>query len=184
VPTTALEPIGVEVTGLDLATADDARIDELRTLLAEHGVVVVPGQEGLGDDGLAALRGRIGDALAATAPERGGEALFGDRYRAYETLSSDIRMHLAGRTVTDGAGVEHPLFRRHPDTGRTALHLAAPKRGVEISGMDGGASRTTIGFLYEHATAADTAYRHTWSPGDVVLWDHDRVLHRETVVAP
>jgi taurine dioxygenase len=184
VPTTALDPIGVEVTGLDLATADEAGIDELRTLLAEHGVVVVPGQEGLDDEGLATLRRRVGRVLAGTAPERGGEAVFGDRYRAYETLSSDIRMHLAGRTVTDGAGAEHPLFRRHPDTGRTALHLAAPERGAEISGMDGGASRTTIGFLDEHATAADTAYRHTWRPGDVVLWDDDRVLHRATVVAP
>ena len=74
-------------------------------------------------------------------------------------------MHLAGRTVTDGAGAEQPAVPRHPGTGRTALHLAAPERGAEISGMDGGASRTTIGFLYEHATAADTAYRHTWSPG-------------------
>ena len=64
-PTTALEPIGVEVTGLDLATADDARIDELRALLAEHGVVVVPGQEGLDDDGLAALRRRVGEVRAA-----------------------------------------------------------------------------------------------------------------------
>ena len=36
---------------------------------------------------------------AVRIPERGGETLFTDQYRAYETLPGDIRTHLAGRTI-------------------------------------------------------------------------------------
>lgn len=181
--TTVKEPIGVEVTGVDLASVDDAQVDELRTLLAEHGVVVAPGQAGLDDGRLAEIL-RIETLRAGTAPEGGGEALFSDRVRAYETLPSDIRLHLAGRTIVDATGTTHPVFRRHPVSGRTALCVSPPERGAEISDMDGGASRQTIGYLYEHATADGNTYRHTWAPGDVVLWDEGSVLHRGTVAAP
>ncbi|MEJ2884977.1 TauD/TfdA dioxygenase family protein [Actinomycetospora aeridis] len=127
---------------------------------------------------------------AVTIPESGGETLFTNQYRAYETLPGDIRSHLAGRTVThvvsglapEDAGpetsAEHPVFRRHPVSGRTSLYLSTPERCVEISGMDRGASRTTIGYLYEHSTAEENTFRHAWSPGDVVIWDNGCVLHR------
>ena len=35
-----------------------------------------------------------------------------------------------------------------------------------------------IEFLYAHSTAEDNTYRHSWSPGDVVMWDNGCVLHR------
>ena len=43
--THALEPLGVTVTDVALTDLDAAGVDELRGLLAEHGVVVVPGQD-------------------------------------------------------------------------------------------------------------------------------------------
>jgi taurine dioxygenase len=99
-------------------------------------------------------------------------------------------MHLAGRTIThvvsglrpEDAGpetsAEHPVFRRHPVSGRTALYLSTPERCVAMSDMDRGAARQTIGYLYEHSTAEDNTFRHAWSPGDVVMWDNGCVLHR------
>jgi len=237
VQTTVNDPVGVEVTGVDLATADDRRVAHLRLLLAEHGVLIVPGQDELDDDGFSAFLRRFGDLTftvgetpvpgrddlnvvsnvgretpprsvfhvdtsyvarppaytalrAVTIPEAGGETLFTNQYRAYETLPGDIRSHLAGRTITHvvsglkpgDAGpetsAEHPVFRRHPVTGRTSLYLSTPERCVAISGMDRGASRATIGYLYEHSTAEENTFRHAWAPGDVVMWDNGCVLHR------
>lgn len=236
--TTPQTPIGVEVTGLDLAQGlDDDQVDELRALLGEHGVAVIPGQDDLDDDAFAAFLARFGEITfttgetpvegrddlnvisnvgrttpprsvfhvdtsyvanpprytalrAVTIPSSGGETLFTNQYRAYETLPGDIRSHLAGRTVThvvsglapEDAGpetsAEHPVFRRHPVSGRTSLYLSTPERCVEISGMDRGASRQTIGYLYDHSTTEDNTFRHAWSPGDVVIWDNGCVLHR------
>lgn len=42
---TALEPIGAEVTDLSLDDLAPATVESLRALLAEHGVLVLPGQE-------------------------------------------------------------------------------------------------------------------------------------------
>ena len=223
--TTERDPLGVEVADLDLTTLDDEQVERLRVLLAEHGVIVVRGQDGLDDDGFAAFLRRFGDLTftvgetpvpgrddlnvvsnvgratpprsvfhvdtsyvakppaytalrAVQIPSRGGETLFTDQYRAYETLPADIRTHLAGRTITHvvsglrpgDAGpetsAEHPVFRQHPVSGRTSLYLSTPERCVAMSGMDRGASRTTIGYLYEHSTAEDNTFRHAWSPGD------------------
>ncbi len=32
--------------------------------------------------------------------------------------------------------------------------------------------------LFAHVTRPEFVYRHTWRPGDVVLWDNARLLHR------
>jgi taurine dioxygenase len=146
---------------------------------------------------------------AVRIPARGGETLFTNQYRAFDTLPADVRTRLAGRTIRHVVtGVdpgpdaeteaEHPAFRRHPVSGRTALYLSTPQRCVAISGMDDDAARDVIGFLYAHSTADDNVHRHAWSPGDVVMWDNrcvlhradhadvvgDRVMHRGMVTAP
>ncbi|MDT8914746.1 TauD/TfdA family dioxygenase [Amycolatopsis sp. PS_44_ISF1] len=126
---------------------------------------------------------------AVTVPERGGQTLFTDQYRAFDTLPGELRARLAGRTVThrvtgvDPGGAqeseaEHPLFRRHPITGRTSLYLSSPQRCPAISGLDDEEAAEVIRFLYAHSTAEAGTYRHTWSPGDLVMWDNGCVLHR------
>ncbi|HEY0718298.1 MAG TPA: TauD/TfdA family dioxygenase [Streptosporangiaceae bacterium] len=126
---------------------------------------------------------------AVTVPARGGETLFTNQYRAFETLPPELRDHLAGRTVRhvvtglalDGdaeSSAEHPVFRRHPISGRTSLYLSTPERCVSISGLPEAEARSTIEFLYAHSIAAGNTYRHAWSPGDVVMWDNGCVLHR------
>jgi alpha-ketoglutarate-dependent 2,4-dichlorophenoxyacetate dioxygenase len=32
--------------------------------------------------------------------------------------------------------------------------------------------------LLEHATQPRYVFRHTWTPGDLVIWDNRAVLHR------
>jgi taurine dioxygenase len=230
-----LHPVGVEVTGLDLRRVGADDVARLRDLLAEHGVLVMPGQE-IDDDAFLGFLQRFGDLAftsgeeplpgypdlnvisnvgratppkstfhvdtsyvreppaytalrAVEIPAEGGETLFTNQYRAFETLPDDVRAALAGRTIRhvvtglelgpdDETAADHPVFRPHPLSGRTALYLSTPQRCTAISGMDDAQARETIAFLFAHSTAEANTYRHAWSPGDVVMWDNGCVLHR------
>lgn len=118
---------------------------------------------------------------AVRIPERGGQTLFTNQYRAYEALPGELVAALDGRTIThraSGAEAEHPVFRRHPLSGRTSLYLSTPERCVAMSGMADADAAEMIEYLYARSTAEGNTYRHTWSPGDVVMWDNGCVLHR------
>ena len=122
-------------------------------------------------------------------PAQGGETLFTNQYRAYETLPGRVRDELAGRTIRhvvtgldlgpdDETEADHPVFQAHPISGRTALYLSTPQRCVSISGMGEAEGRDMIEYLYRHSTTAENTLRHNWSQGDVVIWDNRCVLHR------
>jgi taurine dioxygenase len=126
---------------------------------------------------------------AVTIPSRGGETLFTNQYRAFDTLPPAVRETLGGRVITHaltgldpgedaGVSADHPVFRRHPVSGRTALYLTSAQRCAAISGMTAPESADMISFLLAHSTQDANTYRHTWSPGDVVMWDNGCVLHR------
>ena len=80
-------------------------------------------------------------------PAQGGETVFSNQYRAYDTLPADVRERLRGRTIRhevtgldlgpdDETAAEHPVFRPHPISGRTALYLSTPQRCTAISGLE------------------------------------------------
>jgi taurine dioxygenase len=126
---------------------------------------------------------------ALVVPAEGGETVFTDQYRAYDTLPRAIRDRLNGRTIThvvtgvelgpdDEAAAEHPIYRRHPVSGRVALYMSTPARCASISGMAEPEARATINFLFEHSTRPENTLRHRWRPGDLLMWDNRCVLHR------
>jgi taurine dioxygenase len=126
---------------------------------------------------------------AVKIPPQGGETLFTNQYRAYTTLPDDVRDALRGRAIThmvtgvqldagDERSAEHPVFARHPITGRTALYISTPSRCSAISGMDDSTAREMVALLFTHSTQYDNVYRHSWTPGDIVIWDNRCVLHR------
>lgn len=126
---------------------------------------------------------------AVEIPASGGETLFTNQYRALETLPPDVSVKLEGRTIRhvvtglemseeDETAAEHPVFRPHPITGRTALYISTPKRCAAISGLEPAEAEALIDFLFAHSTTEENTYRHAWSPGDVVMWDNACVLHR------
>lgn len=129
-------------------------------------------------------------ALRAVAiPSQGGETVFTNQYRAYETLPAELRRHLAGRTIThvvtglelgadEQTQADHPVFRTHPLSGRTALYLSTPQRCQAVSGLADGEARQTVARLLAHSTREDNTYRHLWEPGDIVMWDNLAVLHK------
>jgi taurine dioxygenase len=145
---------------------------------------------------------------AVTIPASGGETVFSDQYRAYETLPQRVKAHLAdaeilhvvsGVALAPGQANQswHRLFRRHPISDRLALFLSTPERCQAISGMAAAGERI-IRLLYRHSIRHHRLYRHQWQPDDIVIWDNrctmhradhskvvgDRVLHRGLVLAP
>ncbi len=141
-----------------------------------------------------------------TVPDSGGETLFSNQYWAYETLPSWVKQQLArsqvlhvvsGLTLNDSQEKQswHPLFKRHPVSGRTALFLSTPERCQQLSGLGEAESQRAIRLLYRHSIRPRRLYRHRWRAGDVVIWDDrctmhkadhsqvvgDRVLHRGLV---
>ncbi len=230
-----LEPVGVEVRDLSLRELTPDGVELLRSLLAEHGVVVLPDQD-VDDAAFVAVLRQFGELAFSTGetplpnfpdlnevsnvgrttpprstfhvdtsyvreppaytalraveiPARGGETLFTNQFRAFDTLAPDAAATLRGRTIRhvvtgldlgddDEKSAEHPVFRPHPISGRTALYLTTPARCAAISGMGAAQSAEMIAFLYAHSTAKRNTHRHAWSPGDVVIWDNGCVLHR------
>jgi taurine dioxygenase len=126
---------------------------------------------------------------AVDIPAQGGETLFTNQSRAYETVPESVRFDLKDRTIThvmtgldlgadDEVAADHQALRRHPISQRIALYISTPERCVAISDMPDAEARTMIKFLYDHSTTADNVYRHKWAAGDVVMWDNRCVLHR------
>jgi taurine dioxygenase len=126
---------------------------------------------------------------AITIPLSGGETLFSDQYRAYETLPNAVKQKLADAQVLHVmSGLEldeneerqswHPLFMRHPLSGRLALFLSTPERCQKVSGLRLEAAQRIIRLLYRHSVRHHRLYRHKWQPGDIVIWDNRCTMHR------
>lgn len=201
----SLGPLGARVTDLPLASVTPGTLADLRRLLAVHGVLVFPAQDEVDDDVFAGFMRNFGgfnplwsvghhlghppayNALRmVNTPVGGAQTLFTNQYRAFETLPGHVRDWLLGRTVrhtdTDRSTgletvAEHPIFFRHPLSGRIALHLSAPLRRVAITGLPDDVATETIAYLLEHSSRSGNTLRHRWSSGDIVVWDNRCVLH-------
>ena len=72
--------------------------------------------------------------------------------------------------------VEWPIVRTHPGSQRKTLFIGAHATRVLDWPVPEG--RLLLADLLEHATQRQFVYRHTWCPGDLVIWDNRAVLHR------
>lgn len=130
--------------------------------------------------------------VARDIPEAGGDTMWCNQYRAYETLSDGMRGLLDGLQAKftgtrlaklhkyegDVPWAYHPVVRTHPETGRKALYIGHPGDTVpHFKDMTEAESRPLLDFLYAHATTPDNIYRHMWRPGDVVMWDNRCAMH-------
>jgi taurine dioxygenase len=139
--------------------------------------------------------------IAREVPPYGGDTLFANQYRAYETLSDGMRRILDGldavntsakadvtRTredrMRDGARddakksyvAEHPVVRVHPETGRKALYvnIGHTERFV---GMTTEESAPVLDFLFKHQVRPEFTCRFAWRPGSIAFWDNRCALH-------
>jgi alpha-ketoglutarate-dependent 2,4-dichlorophenoxyacetate dioxygenase len=70
----------------------------------------------------------------------------------------------------------HPLIRTIPGSGRKSLYVAS--HASTIIGWPTPEARLLLRDLIEHATQPRFRYRHSWSVGDLVIWDNRATMHR------
>ncbi len=142
-------------------------------------------------------------------PSRGGDTLFADQYAAYDDLPSSMKDRIAplvalhhygnrddldkgSRSVASVltaeqeeklAWVRHPVARRHPITGRTALYsVSGSSFGIE--GMPRDEAVELLDELKGHATQEKYQLRLKYGVGDLVIWDNASLLHSATLTDP
>jgi taurine dioxygenase len=143
---------------------------------------------------------------AKTVPPVGGDTLFADTAAAFDALTPELQQRLQGLHVVHSAGAAygprgilqtdphpsttkivispeaearevHPLLRRHPESGRTALFVN-PVYAVAIEGLSPEESRALLGELYLHQVQERFIYRHRWQPDMLIMWDNRRTMHQ------
>lgn len=123
----------------------------------------------------------------------GGDTLFANMYRAWETLSAPMQQLLEGlRAVHDGNAVynrrhgqagtnfpvsEHPVATTHPVSGRRALFV---NRGftTRIVGLSDAESQALLEMLYRHLEREDFKCRFKWRPRSIAFWDNRCTQHQ------
>ena len=132
---------------------------------------------------------------ALETPSQGGDTLFANAYKAYETLPDNIKQKIEGRRALNayekdttirtsnydnvGAACWHPVVRTHPVTGRKALYVNRLMTR-EIEGLPRDESDAILEFLFDHQEQPRFVYGHVWRPGDLVMWDNRCSLHART----
>ncbi len=138
---------------------------------------------------------------ALEIPSDGGDTSFNNQYLAYETLPDDTKGLIEGlytkqdssrnsagilrpgvkkpETLEDVKGPDHPLVRIHPETGRKALYLGRRREfpSQYVIGWKREKSEELLDFLWDHATRDCLKYTHTWTVGDMILWDNRCAMH-------
>jgi taurine dioxygenase len=142
----------------------------------------------------------IGSLLyAKELPTVGGDTMFADMYRAYETLSEPMKRMLEGLEAehsllsavlqtsyakeyigkldqANSKQAVHPLVKVHPGSGRKLLFVN-PGFTARIVGIPATESRALLDFLFAHSTVPDGVYRHVWQRHDLLMWDNRCVMH-------
>jgi taurine dioxygenase len=126
----------------------------------------------------------------------GGDTLFANMYRAFESLSEPMQSFLETLTaVHDGARPylgsygyqppqgqtfpkhEHPVVTRHPETGRKVLYVNSGFT-THIKGLRPFESRALLDTLFAHiATTPSLTCRVRWEPGTLTFWDNRCTQH-------
>ncbi|TAJ40738.1 MAG: TauD/TfdA family dioxygenase [Reyranella sp.] len=136
---------------------------------------------------------------ALEVPPDGGNTGFLNMYAAYETLPSDLKRAIEGKScihdssrnsagelrkgfqrtidVRQTPGAAHPLVRLHPVTKRKALFLGR-RPGAYVHGLPVEESEALLDAVWAHATQERFAWYQKWRAGDLVLWDNRCVMHR------
>jgi taurine dioxygenase len=136
---------------------------------------------------------------AIEIPSHGGDTLFLNMYRAYDTLPTDLRARVEGRkavnaylydSLTRGVNESNvdfskhphysqPIVRTHPATRRKALYVNRLMT-FSVEGMDEKEGSALLGKLFDHIEQDQYIYTHKWRVGDLVLWDNRCTLHART----
>ena len=138
---------------------------------------------------------KAGVLHAIEIPGQGGDTLFANMCRAYETLPDKTRQRIEGLTArniyeygtvavggplsADAPRAIHPVVRTIPETGRKALYVCRLMTD-RINELDPQESRALIDELCDHIEDQKFVYQHKWRIGDIVIWDNRCTSHART----
>src|SRR5438552_13178963 len=138
---------------------------------------------------------RNGEPLGATQ--------FSNMQAAYAGLPEDVKRKLEGKTVLHDFNkfwemmrrekgskrpplteaqrkskppVSHPVFLRHPLTGKRVLY-ANPGYAMRINELPEKESDEMLEFLFEHQLKPAYIYTSRWQEGDVLVWEDIGTIH-------
>ena len=140
--------------------------------------------------------------LAKETPKIGGDTLFANMYRAYETLSNGMKKTLetmkachssrhvfgahTGYAEASNQRISnpelatqdaiHPVIITHPESKRKALYVN-PEFTVNFEGWTVEESKPLLDYLAEHATQQENTTRFQWKPGSIAFWDNRCTWH-------
>ncbi|MFT4595906.1 MAG: taurine dioxygenase [Paracrocinitomix sp.] len=128
-------------------------------------------------------------------PAVGGDTLFASLYAAYDALSPQMKQYLDGmtahhsgeesyrklfqmKTAPGSAWPEanHPIVRRHPDSGRPALFVDR-EFTESINNLPKEEGRALLDFLFAHTERANFQCRFRWTQNAIAIWDNRCALH-------
>lgn len=167
----------------------DAHPEVMR--LENHGKAKDPNEHWHSDMSYEVVPPMLTMLYALEAPSLGGDTAFANQHLALDELSPALLEHLRQlEAVHSAEGLArlyrqdpaeapravHPVVRRHDERGDDALYVcrAFTQRFV---GWRRSESRGLLEFLFEHGARPDFQARHSWRPGDLVIWDNRSVLH-------
>jgi taurine dioxygenase len=144
---------------------------------------------------------------ATLVPERGGDTMWGSMTAAYDALSGPIKTLLEGLEVRHDStsfiesvvkkigpeqanamkleaklkaeypGIDHPMIRTHPETGKRAIFFGGGFMRYVV-GLDAHESDAILRMVREHIEQPRFHCRWSWKPGDLAIWDERSTVHR------
>jgi len=140
--------------------------------------------------------------LAKETPKIGGDTLFTNMYRAYETLSDGMKKTLESMKACHSSrhvfgahtgyseasnqrignpelatqDAIHPVIITHPESKRKALYVN-PEFTVNFEGWTVEESKPLLDYLTEHTTQQENTTRFQWEPGSIAFWDNRCTWH-------
>ncbi|OAA21003.1 putative taurine catabolism dioxygenase [Frankia sp. EI5c] len=141
---------------------------------------------------------KAGVLSAHVVASQGGETEFASTYTAYEGLTAEEKQRYAKlRVIHTFEAVQRHSYpnptaeqlaqwaarpaREHPlvweqRSGRRSLVFGSTTS--HVVGMDRDEGRALLDDLERRATTPDRVLRHTWSVGDMAIWDNRGLVHR------
>lgn len=144
----------------------------------------------------------LGILRSVTTPSRGGDTMWVNLYRAYDTLSDRMKeivetlsaWHDVTKTYrrqelqSEGGGERyqqtfrktppalHPIVGTHPETGKKLLYVSELTT-THIEGLTAAESDAILGMLFRHIDWKELHCRFYWRPNCIAVWDNRCTAH-------
>jgi alpha-ketoglutarate-dependent taurine dioxygenase len=192
----------------NLASLSNVRADGSLRLEADHDDVIKVLKGNMGwhaDSTYMPVQAKGAVFSAQVTPSSGGQTGWADMRAAYDALDETMQARLehlsahhslrysqsklghrpgegpseySGYGFHDGPTPLRPLVKTHPETGRKSLLIG--RHAHNVPGLEPAESERLLDDLVDYACRPPRVHHHSWTPGDVVVWDNRCLLHQAT----